>query len=147
MTNENSSNSVYVLILGLDDSMQIDSDYIEYRILTKPKYYLVVNNDLGAAAITTNSADLRFIAACLGTNSTADVYLYWGSTDGDMIAGNWSNTNVISNVSLGNDSTNITTLVSNTTYYYRCWISNSTCCSAWACQRFFCHSSSVRRPS
>jgi len=55
----------------------------------------------------------------------ADIYVYWGTVDAGAGQTGWANTNLLSGVTNGLFSLNVSGLSSNITYWYRCYASNS----------------------
>ena len=84
-----------------------------------------------ASGITSNAATLNGDLISGGGTNGANITFFWGLTDGGTNFGTWDNTNYIGWLATGFFSTNITALTTNTTYYYRCYASNSFG-SAWA---------------
>jgi hypothetical protein len=89
-----------------------------------------VTNAGGATNITPTSATLNGNLTSDG-GSTTSVTIYWGATDGGTTAGGWTNTVPLGNKPVGAFSTNIPGLTLGTTYYYRCYASN-TAGNTWA---------------
>jgi transcriptional regulator CtsR len=93
----------------------------------------------GAPAITdsTGASNITTTAATLNGNLTSDggaastVSVYWGATDGGTTAASWSGNVAVGTQSVGAFTANLTGLTASTTYYYRCYASNSAG-SAWA---------------
>lgn len=52
------------------------------------------------------------------------MFVYWGPTDGGANAAIWSNTVNMGQLVVGRFATNISSLITNSTYYYRCYASN-----------------------
>ncbi len=90
----------------------------------------VVTNDTGASNLTTTTATLNGNLISDGGASTS-VTVYWGTTDGGTTAASWSGNVAVGTQSVGAFTANITGLTASTTYYYRCYASNSAG-SAWA---------------
>ena len=84
----------------------------------------VVDNDGGAATVTTNSAWLRGTLTSTGGVPTT-VTIYWGPTDGGTTNANWGNTNTLGILPTGLFSNQVTGLILYTWYYYRCFATNS----------------------
>ena len=86
---------------------------------------LSVNNGTGASSVSSGSATLNGYLTCSGpSNVSADVTVYWGTTDGFANPSAWPNSVVVGSRSCGSIAFGITGLVANTTYYYRCYASN-----------------------
>lgn len=84
-----------------------------------------INNAIGAGAISASNAVLRGEVTFAGV-ANPEVTVYWGPNDGGTnLSAVWSNTVHLGVVGVGSFSTNISGLVSNATYYYRCFASNS----------------------
>ena len=90
----------------------------------------VINNNPGPSNITLTSALLGGTLTATGA-TPAKVSVFWGLSDEGTNASSWSNAVFLGTRSAGAFATNITGLASNTTYYYRCYASNS-CGIAWA---------------
>jgi hypothetical protein len=87
-----------------------------------------INNGTGAMNVMPRSARLtgNFTAG-----GTANIYVYWGSTDGGTTPSNWQHMNSLGALGQGTFSCDISGLNSRTTYYYRCYAAN-VAGSAWA---------------
>lgn len=84
-----------------------------------------------ASGITSNSATLNGMMVNNGGFGT-ETYIYWGTNDGGVVHGAWQTNTYVGTIwSVGPFSTNVTGLLPNTMYYYRCWASNVNG-SAWA---------------
>ncbi|MDD4872457.1 MAG: PKD domain-containing protein [Kiritimatiellae bacterium] len=92
---------------------------------------LAINNDGGALDVTSNSATLNGNLASGGGTNGADIVIYWGTSDGGTNKGAWVENIYLGWRGTGLFSTNIFGLLSGTTYYYRCFASNSFG-TAWA---------------
>jgi len=89
-----------------------------------------VTNSTGATAVTSSSARLNGeITGAGGENPT--VKIYWGAADGGTATDNWTHNINLGIKTQGAFFTDITGLSDNTTYYYRCYASNSAG-SSWA---------------
>ncbi|MEI7902985.1 MAG: polysaccharide deacetylase family protein, partial [bacterium] len=88
-----------------------------------------VNNSAGA---TNLAAGLTQFQGAL-SNGVADIYFYWGMTDGGTTPAAWGHTNLLADANPGAFAANINVsgLLYGVTYYYRCWASNAFG-SAWA---------------
>jgi len=84
----------------------------------------VINNDGGAATVTTNSATLRGNLLSNG-GSPATVSIYWGTNDGGVSSASWASSIPLGVLGEGLFSASVTNLASGTMYYYRCFASNS----------------------
>ncbi len=90
-----------------------------------------LTNAPGATAITTTSATLNGNLTSTG-NADCTVRIYWGDNDGITTPASWDNNILIGTRSTtGTFSSDINTLSGGTTYYYRCYATNSAG-SAWA---------------
>lgn len=92
----------------------------------------VVQNERGATAITAHGATLHGQVTDTGRENPA-VTFYWGRTDGGTARSAWSNSVAMGTRGLTAFASNITYSVSNVTYYYRCYATNSGG-YAWASQ-------------
>ncbi|MDD5522883.1 MAG: DUF2341 domain-containing protein [Kiritimatiellae bacterium] len=84
----------------------------------------LVNNAGGATNVLLNSAWLNGYLVSTGGASTA-VSLYWGGTDGGTNLLAWANVINFGTTDTGPLSTNVTGLLSGSTYYYRYYATNS----------------------
>ena len=85
-----------------------------------------------ATAITTNSAALNATLSCSGTNF--DIYAYWNTVNGGTDPTLWTNSVYVgswTNVLATNISCTLSTLTTNTTYYFR-FLATNTADSLWA---------------
>ncbi|MDD5313048.1 MAG: hypothetical protein PHO26_08455, partial [Dehalococcoidia bacterium] len=89
-----------------------------------------ITNGSGATNIISTSATLNGNLTSDG-NATTSVTVYWGTTDGGITASNWAHYVPLGAIPVGPFSTNIPGLAQGTTYYYRCYASNSVG-SSWA---------------
>ena len=74
------------------------------------------------------------MAQCEITNSGGDnptVHIYWGTADGGTTPGNWAHDVALGTLPTGTFYSDISGLTAITTYYYRCFASNSAG-SSWA---------------
>jgi hypothetical protein len=78
----------------------------------------------GATNILDTSATLQGYLV-LTNELPTDVYVYWGSSDQTTNAASWDHVITIANCTPGAFATNVTGLIVNTTYFYRCYASNS----------------------
>jgi hypothetical protein len=83
-----------------------------------------VTNATGASSITSNSARLNGEVTSTG-NENPTVHIYWGTTDGGTITGNWTHDENLGTKGAETFYKNITGLAASTTYYYRCYATNS----------------------
>ncbi|MFC1499266.1 FG-GAP repeat domain-containing protein, partial [Verrucomicrobiota bacterium] len=81
-----------------------------------------VNNDMGATNVDYHSAMLR---GDLTAGGTADIYMYWGESDGGTNASQWANTGILYSVSEGVFSNKLISFSSSTDYHYRCFATNA----------------------
>jgi hypothetical protein len=89
-----------------------------------------INNGAGAVSISPSAETLR--GQLLLGNPNPDVWIYWGTADGDTNAAGWSFAPLhVGPMTPGAISTNIYGLLANKTYWYRCYASNSYG-AAWA---------------
>ena len=89
-----------------------------------------VTNASGATNLTSTSATLNGSITSTG-NENPTVKIYWGTTDGGTVSDNWTNNINLGIKTQGSFFTGITNLSPSTTYYYRCYASNSGG-AAWA---------------
>ncbi len=82
-----------------------------------------INNYNGATNITETNA---FLYGDLTLGSDADVYIYWGETDGGTAKTGWDDHFDLGALSTGVFSNEITGRSADTVYYYRCAASNNT---------------------
>ncbi len=106
-------------------SPQVTVDNVNNRlILTFPQCgFPAVDNGQGASSITTNSAILN--GNYTATGSTAEVHIYWGTSDGGTNKSNWENVYVHGTIGVGPISTAVSNLVYGFRYSYRCYASNA----------------------
>jgi len=79
--------------------------------------------ELGPASATLNGN--------LSSGTVADVYIFWGKTNGVITKSDWAHTNLLADVVEGGFSSDVSGLDSETLYFYRCYASNSVD-SSWA---------------
>ena len=89
-----------------------------------------ITDSTGASNITTTAATLNGNLTSDG-GAASTVSVYWGATDGGTTAASWSGNVAVGTQSVGAFTANLTGLTASTTYYYRCYASNSAG-SAWA---------------
>jgi hypothetical protein len=89
-----------------------------------------VTNAAGATAITDTSATLNGNLTSTGGAATT-VHIYWGLADGGTDSGSWDHDINLGTLSAGAFLSSISSLSPSTTYYYRCFATNSAG-SAWA---------------
>jgi hypothetical protein len=83
-----------------------------------------VTNSTGASNIASTSATLNGeVTNTGGQNST--VHIYWGPTDGGTTPGSWAHNVDLGVKAAGTFYTDISSLTTSTTYYYRCYAVNS----------------------
>lgn len=90
----------------------------------------VINTPSGASDITATSATLNGILTSTGGSETT-VYIFWGDNDGGTTPTAWDYDINLGARSVGPFFAAISELVNGTTYYYRCYASN-TSGSSWA---------------
>ncbi|MDD5311413.1 MAG: DUF2341 domain-containing protein [Dehalococcoidia bacterium] len=83
-----------------------------------------VTNSTGASGVGQTSAQLNGELVSTGGLSTS-VRIYYGTTDGGTTASNWQKTKYLYTLPVGTFFSSATSLTAGTTYYYRCWASNS----------------------
>jgi predicted enzyme related to lactoylglutathione lyase len=81
-----------------------------------------VNNDGGATNISPTGSTLR--GDITGGNPTPDAYLCWGASPGTANTGSWDYVASLG-PRVGAYALDITNLLANKTYYYRCYVTNS----------------------
>lgn len=94
---------------------------VGYTALTNP----VVTNDLGAADILTNSATLR--GRMVRGGPDPQTWIYWGTNDlaGSPATAGWKFTNYMGPCASGSQfSTNVSGLIANQQYCYKCYATN-----------------------
>lgn len=106
------------------DSKPVDAAtlHIEWGIPT-PKVP-EISNKSGASTVSSNSATLNGDLVSTGA-APAEVWVYWGSTDAGTDRNAWGNSIPMGELTSGVFSTNINGLTTGTTYFYRCYASNS----------------------
>jgi hypothetical protein len=89
-----------------------------------------VTNSIGASDVTSNTATLNGeVTSTGGENPT--VHICWGTTDGGTTAASWTHDENLGVKGTGAFQKDITGLNPGTTYYYRCYATNSAG-TAWA---------------
>ncbi|MFC1789423.1 hypothetical protein ACFLYY_00425 [Patescibacteria group bacterium] len=83
-----------------------------------------VTNGIGASNITENTATLNGEVTDTGGENPV-ILIYWGNNDGGTNPGDWDDSVNLGTKGLGIFSTDIDSLLSETTYYYRLYGSNS----------------------
>jgi hypothetical protein len=83
-----------------------------------------VTNSTGAGSITDTGARLTGELTSTGGAATT-VHVYWGDNDGVTTPGNWDHDVDLGTKAAGTFYTDISTLTTGTTYYYRCYAINS----------------------
>ena len=81
-----------------------------------------VNNGIGPSSVLTNTAVLN--GSYASTGATAEVYIYWGTSDGDTNKADWANVVLLGVTNFGDFATTISNLYYGHRYYYRCYASN-----------------------
>jgi len=93
-------------------------------IATKSPDAPIVTNSTGASDVTASTARLNGeVTSTGGENPT--VHVYWGDNDGVTTPLDWDNDVNLGSLSAGTFFTDISSLNPNTTYYYRCYATNS----------------------
>jgi hypothetical protein len=84
----------------------------------------VIDNGVGATNLTETSAQL---SGELTSGVSGSAWVCWGLTDaGISSTGDWANVTLVGAVNQGEPfATNITSLATNTTYFYRCYATNA----------------------
>ena len=83
-----------------------------------------VTNSTGASNVTTSAARLNGeVTDNGGEDPTVDIY--WGDNDGGVTPGNWDYVENLGIKGIGTFYKDISNLSPNTTYYYRCYATNS----------------------
>ncbi len=114
---------------GETNCMGVGSDFCLTKWVDQSP--LTVQN-LEAIDIAETSATLRGDLPSTGpSTNTAEVTIFWGTMDYGTNMFAWTNSTFIGTISPGLFSTNITGLMVNTQYYYRCYASNAFG-TAWA---------------
>ncbi len=83
-----------------------------------------VTNSTGASSVTTSAARLNGEVTSTG-GAVTTVHIYWGDNDGGMTPGNWDQVENLGARGTGTFYKDISNLSPNTTYYYRCYATNS----------------------
>ena len=83
-----------------------------------------VTNSTGANNITDTGAMLNGEVTLTGGENPT-VHIYWGASDGGTTAGNWAHDVNLGAKAAGTFYTDISSLISGTPYYYRCYAVNS----------------------
>lgn len=123
-TIDESNETVIVQLSNPSNAVLGFYDTHTYMILDEDASPPTMDNIKGASNIRSTAAALRGEVTGTG-GETPYVFVYWGPNDGLMDSGSWSNRISMGVMGMGDFSTNITSLVSNTLYYYRCCGSNS----------------------
>jgi hypothetical protein len=90
---------------------------------TKTYSVLAIQNE-AATSVTLDSAVIGGILTSL-PNGDADVTIYWGEMDGDTDPDAWENAEPLGVLGLGSFSLQLTELLSDTTYFFRCYAEDS----------------------
>ncbi|MDD4872121.1 MAG: hypothetical protein PHR77_16315, partial [Kiritimatiellae bacterium] len=93
------------------------------RLTFVPLGFPTVDNGTGPSSIMTNTAVLN--GNYTSTGATAEVYIYWGTSDGGTNKDNWANVYANGETSFGTFSTTATGLYYGIRYYYRCYATNA----------------------
>ena len=107
---------------GYSGDVRVTQVYVEVDYT--PPVVPTVTNSTGASSVTTNSARLNGNVTDTGGEDPT-VTVYWGGTDGGTTPGSWANNVGLGDLSAGAFYTDISSLDPNTTYYYRCYATNS----------------------
>ncbi|MDD5522885.1 MAG: DUF2341 domain-containing protein [Kiritimatiellae bacterium] len=104
---------------------QVTMDAVNNRILVtfQPAGFPAVDNGIGPSSIMTNTAVLN--GNYTSTGATAEVYIYWGTSDGGTNKDNWANVYANGETSFGSFSNTVTNLYYGLRYYYRCYATNA----------------------
>ncbi|MDD5522887.1 MAG: DUF2341 domain-containing protein [Kiritimatiellae bacterium] len=89
-----------------------------------PAGFPTIDNGIGPSSIMTNTAVLN--GSYTSTGATAEVYIYWGTSDGGTNKGSWANVFTNGELSFGTFSNAVTNLYYGLRYYYRCYATNAT---------------------
>jgi MBG domain len=103
------------------------SEAVSFTALVPP----TVDNATGATSLSATSATLR---GELTAGANADAWICWGLSDaGTGSTGSWNNVISIGSVSQGVIFSNtVSSLATNTTYFYRCYVVNSAGMIDWS---------------
>ncbi|MDD4869525.1 MAG: DUF2341 domain-containing protein, partial [Kiritimatiellae bacterium] len=93
------------------------------QITFKPAEYPAVDNGAGASSVLTNTAVLN--GNYTATGATAEVYIYWGTSDGGTNKADWQRVYTNGVTSYGAFSNAVSDLYYGLRYYYRCYASNA----------------------
>ena len=95
-----------------------------FTTLAPPVTPATVTNSIGASNISNATATLNGELTNNG-NENPTVHIYWGLTDGGTTAGNWAHDINLGTLPVGTFYSDISGLTPSTSYYYRCYASNS----------------------
>ncbi|MDD5523471.1 MAG: hypothetical protein PHI84_21860, partial [Kiritimatiellae bacterium] len=101
----------------------VDAANNRIQITFKPAGFPAIDNGIGPSSIMTNTAVLN--GNYTSTGATAEVYIYWGTSDGGTNKDNWANVYANGETSFGIFSTTATGLYYGIRYYYRCYATNT----------------------
>ncbi|MFC1503860.1 right-handed parallel beta-helix repeat-containing protein, partial [Spirochaetota bacterium] len=107
------------------------NDYIEVSISNTNFIPPDINNTIGAVNVSMTNA---LLSGNLVTDGSIDtrIYIYYGTNDGGIIKSNWGKVIYMGLPGIGAFQTNAGNLFPGTTYYYRCYASNSIFITNWA---------------
>lgn len=91
----------------------------------------ILDNGIGPTAVSSNSATLNGLVTGTGGAPT-EVWIYYDLADGVTNKASWASNTYIGPVSTGAIFNTVYGLITNRTYYYRCYASNTTYGGAWA---------------
>jgi hypothetical protein len=115
---------------GFNGSVSVDTGNKRVNLVVTPSVTVpTVNNANGATNVTQTTACFNGSVTSTGGAPTT-AFIYWGASDGGATPANWANS-VNMGIQSGSFATTVTGLTVNTTYYYRCYATNSAG-SAWA---------------
>lgn len=118
------SNTMSVVERKADGTWGMNLTKKIYRSYAEAGLAGVVNEASGAANIEAVSATLNGKLVYQAAAPTHG-YIYYGPSDGGTNKGSWSKLALVGPVGLGGFKTNVSELTAGTTYYYRCYASNS----------------------
>ncbi|MGD0352441.1 MAG: matrixin family metalloprotease [Dehalococcoidia bacterium] len=104
--------------------------FVAGRSAITPPTSPTITNSIGATNITSTSARLNGEVTSTGNENPA-VTVYYGTTDGGTTTGSWANHVDLGTKALGTFYTDVSNLIPNAPYFYRCYASNSAG-PAWA---------------
>ncbi|MFO7870665.1 MAG: Calx-beta domain-containing protein [Kiritimatiellia bacterium] len=106
---------------GVFDS-SIDDKWAAGTLGLKPAVAEPVVTNAAASGVGTATATLN---GGMQAGGSTDVYIYWGTNDAGEVKANWNSNEYLGTLANGPFSTNLTGLIANRTYYYRCYATNS----------------------